>query len=307
VVANAFADVDVSSWEVGDPEPLGTRRKWWMVDPSERQWLFKPVTTQRHADGTTFPKGEDWSEKIAAELAPLVGLPAATVELATYHGDVGIISLDMRDGHELVHGNEVLFGIDRSYPRSDRQDVAGYTLDAILAAFDITDVAPPRGADPDISAGGWFAGFLILDAWIANTDRHHANWGVLRDPRREAADALAPTFDHASSLGFQLHDDARQELLQVSSVGFGLSHWARRGCCRQMPGRPVLVDLAAEAARRTDTARLWSDRLSAVTPSTILDVVRRVPKPRMSHPARIFCETLLEENLRRLSAALDPT
>jgi hypothetical protein len=25
-----------------------------------------------------------------------------------------------------------------------------------------------------------WAGYLAFDAWIANRDRHHANWGILR-------------------------------------------------------------------------------------------------------------------------------
>jgi len=41
--------VDVSAWEVVNPEPLGRKAKIWLREPGapphsrERDWLFKPV------------------------------------------------------------------------------------------------------------------------------------------------------------------------------------------------------------------------------------------------------------------------
>ena len=64
---------------------------------------------------------------------------------------------------------------------------------------------------------GAFLGFLLLDAWIGNTDRHDNNWGVLE---RSTTDGpiryLAPTFDHASSLGRELTDEVRHERLTTN-------------------------------------------------------------------------------------------
>ena len=75
----------------------------------------------------------------------------------------------------------------------------------------------PTPPDPDIqTAPDVFVGYLMLDSLIANTDRHHANWGILlkanREGQRQAE--LAPTFDHASSLGRELTDASRQEKLR---------------------------------------------------------------------------------------------
>lgn len=41
----------------------------------------------------------------------------------------------------------------------------------------------------------------MLDALVANLDRHHENWGIVVDPSGLLPTELAPTFDHASSLG----------------------------------------------------------------------------------------------------------
>jgi serine/threonine protein kinase HipA of HipAB toxin-antitoxin module len=43
-----------------------------------------------------------------------------------------------------------------------------------------------------------FLGYLMLDAWIANLDRHHENWGLVLT--KDITGHLAPSYDHASSL-----------------------------------------------------------------------------------------------------------
>ena len=53
-----------------------------------------------------------------------------------------------------------------------------------------------------------FVGYLMLDALIGNTDRHHENWGIMTG--RGRPQVLAPTYDHASSLGRELSDQKRQ-------------------------------------------------------------------------------------------------
>ena len=43
-------------------------------------------------------QGEDWAEKIAAELAQLIGLPAAVVEIAVRDSAPGCLSRDLKPG-----------------------------------------------------------------------------------------------------------------------------------------------------------------------------------------------------------------
>ncbi len=54
----------------------------------------------------------------------------------------------------------------------------------------------PNLPDGIHSALDVFVGYLMLDAWIANQDRHHENWGAisLNDGLH-----LAPTFDHGAA------------------------------------------------------------------------------------------------------------
>ena len=79
-------------------EPMGSKEKMWLEIDGEN-WLFK------------FPRpntGEHWAEKAAAELADLIDLDAATVELATLKGEPGTVSRSfVPSGATLTHGNEL--------------------------------------------------------------------------------------------------------------------------------------------------------------------------------------------------------
>lgn len=64
----------------------------------------------------------------------------------------------------------------------------------------------------------------MLDAVIGNTDRHHENWGILRKRVGDRWQGMvAPTFDHASSLGRELRDEgdgkSRRQILRQKQIG----------------------------------------------------------------------------------------
>ena len=62
-------------------EPLGTKPKFWFRDEAGDLCLFKEARPNT---------GEDWAEKIACELAQLLGLPHAEYNLAEWHGRAGV-------------------------------------------------------------------------------------------------------------------------------------------------------------------------------------------------------------------------
>jgi hypothetical protein len=73
-----YVVVDVSDWEVRRFEPMGSKPdKVWLQAPPGAPcevgaWLFKPATVERERD-RHYLKGDDWAEKIASELAGLLG------------------------------------------------------------------------------------------------------------------------------------------------------------------------------------------------------------------------------------------
>ena len=193
-----------------DTEQLGSKPKFWVLLNGQR-WLFKEARPNT---------GEDWAEKVAAEIAREIGIQAATVELADYAGRAGCISLnfiEVAQGEALVHGNEIMAWAVTAYDKNKVFRQSDHTLDNILKA--IQGLFDPLHADATFTA---LAGYLVLDALIGNTDRHHENWG-LRLTREASSQkrvlSAAPSFDHASSLGRELRDERRNELPQAGRVG----------------------------------------------------------------------------------------
>lgn len=101
--------VDVTNWPPAYEEPLGTKPKEWLQHPQTAElWLWKEATWHT-GDGVQLRRGDDWAEKVAAAVGTRLGVPVATVELATRDERAGVISRRVLvDGQQLAHGNELL-------------------------------------------------------------------------------------------------------------------------------------------------------------------------------------------------------
>ena len=207
---DTFLITEVKSEWVLEPEEMGSKRKFWYRQPGEPSWrcLFKYPQT-----GT----GQHWAEKLAAEIAEMLGIPSADVGLAVFNGTQGSIAKSfMIKDYELVHGNQILsahvqeYALDKNFQQSD------HNLPNIFAALEEVFVE----ATEQQKAKALFAEYLVLDALVGNTDRHHENWGVLRTRKDDTwYGYLAPSFDHASSLGRELRDDRRERRLGETRIG----------------------------------------------------------------------------------------
>lgn len=206
------------------------------------------------------------------ELAILLGIPTGHTNLASYNGNRGVISLSVAS-ERLEHGNELLAAINPSYDKDRPRNNPGYTVAAVKQALE--GIAPPAGwAEPgDWSAFDVWSGYLTLDAWVAGRDRHHENWGAVRDGHRRR---LAPSFDHGNALGFQ-ERDTRKARLTGDEVG--LRRWAGRGTCPYFAGQPSLLDLAREASDlAAPTARRhWLRRLAQADVPAVAEALSIVP------------------------------
>lgn len=310
------AIIDVSSWTPAEePEWMGTRTKVWLEDPREKLgseapdvdkllWLFKAVRCKDLPDGMRRCFEEDWAEWLATEIAFHLGVPAAQVRMASWSGMDGIISRSLlqdergcRLAGKLEHGNELLQAADPTYDKDQHGQAVGYTLEAVWTALEPVGI-PPGCELPVTTATDLFAGILTLDALIANTDRHHENWGALASGSERW---LAPTFDQGTCLGFQEPDGMRLRYLE-RATGHGVDDWVRRGRSNHFEGRPGLVDLAADALRRVSrqVAVHWLERVEAFDLDWWRDTLDSVPEGRMSHHARNFAFEVVRLNRERL-------
>ena len=244
--------------------------------------------------------GQHWAEKIAAEVADTLRTYHARVELAEFEGRRGTVTESFaREGRELRHGNEILAITVSDYDSRKRFHQSKHTLDNIWSALDRVF---PRHESAH-RAKLLFADYLLLDALIGNTDRHHENWGLLvRRVKDGFRGFLAPSFDHASSLGRELVDERRNRFLAEDRIG-GYSERGRGGiywAANEIHG-PSPVELVRRAAGRyPELFHSALTKMRALREDDLDMIVGRVPAAWMSSSARKFAVGLMQYNLDQL-------
>jgi hypothetical protein len=288
-------------------EPLGTKRKFWFSERGQRM-LFKAEER-----GT----GEDWAEKIACELCRRIGLPHVEYDLAEEYDGPSYLQPGVICPHcappplSLILGNQLLVAHDPAYPREDHRKyrVREYTMDAVVQC--LKKLAAPSAQwmtgvpRETATALDFFVGYVMLDAWIANQDRHHENWGAIRSASQTEL-RLAPTFDHGASLARNLSDTERKDRLESRDRGRQVRHFAGRarsafydspGSGRTL-GTLEAFERIAQAA--PEAANAWSNAIKGVTTQEIEAIIREVPPERMSEVTRRFTLELITVNQQRL-------
>jgi hypothetical protein len=294
-MSNEFLVFEVPTDDAQAEEAMGTKPKFWFRDAKFGKCLFKQARPNT---------GEDWAEKIAAELAQLLGLPHAKYELASWDQKPGTISPVMiAEDCTLTHGNDVLSWVVSNYPRHNVYDVSQHTLDIVLQIMTTSIIQmplnwmPPDGITAAIDT---FVGYLLLDAWIGNGDRHHENWGLVTTI--EQSIHLAPTYDHASSLGRELLDEKRQERLSNNSVTHYIDR-SRSAFYAQSGDKKALltIDVFFQSAQRyPNAAMIWLNRLDNIPSTYVRELLMRIPSTRISTVALEFAYQILDINRSKL-------
>lgn len=292
--------IDVSDWAVADIEVRGSNPHKWLQNPGAGDTtpvLFKPVTV--HVDHV---QGEDWAEVASYALATQLGVPAAEALLAIRDGQRGSLSRDIKiPKSEMGSGGVLISEIDSEYQGPDAEgkmpkNRVGHNLKNIKQVLD--PCGPPPGfGQPGFSGFDVFAGYLVMDAWIANTDRHDENWAVHQ--MQDRSRLLAPSFDHGSALGFSLQDDDR--LRRLDSLN-DVERWARRGHAYRFENgaKLSLVEHALLALEmcQPEVREYWKMRLADVSLPRCREVIAAIAT--MSDPALRFAMEILDINRRRL-------
>jgi hypothetical protein len=291
-----WESVEVSSWPLLEVEKKGQGQRRWVRYPvTQDAWLFKPVVVK-----AGHRQGEDWAEVLASRVGQDLGVPCASIRLATSSDVEGCLSKDHkpRQGWEIQPGSVLLTDVEPTY-QSRAKGRPGHSLTNIQKL--LTDFAVPVGFEPDaFTAFDVFVGYLVLDAVIANRDRHDDNWSVLRPPDR-GPDRLCGAYDQAASLGFNLADDYRTQCIRSGHV----EKWARKGTAHRFEhppdeAPPTLVALAHRALKMVDPS-VASHWLAAVEGLDVDEVERLArPSPVMSEVAVTFAMSVLRINRERM-------
>ncbi len=244
--------VDISSWPLDEEFgifPVGSKPKRAVFCPTPAPYPFL-IAGHRYL----FKVSKDWrilqhwSEVTADALARSVNMAAAPcfVAMDSQAGEVGVL-VEFFYGHpgsqdfpRLLSGADLLRRKVENYEVDpDRH----HTLSNILVlgrSFSIEDRVATWGR------------FLAFDALIGNTDRHPENWGFLATKAGEDdwTFRFAPSFDHGTSLAYQVRNEDITRELSDERVQRHLQrgqHHARWSNANPERGHFKLCGLFAEA------------------------------------------------------------
>ena len=294
-------------------ELMGSKKKFWFRHPSDKQaWLFKTPTV-----GT----GQHWAEKIAFEIARKMHIDAPQVELASYRKDksddvvLGSATLSFIESpggdaeqikRELVHGNQILRRTDKAYIPKDGFRQSMHTVQRIFGSMIIF-----KSNEHANESRATLAEYLLLDAVICNTDRHHENWGILRRKVDGGwRGILAPTFDHASSLGHGLQDSGREKSRQGYLQELGIECYVARGhgavfidgTAKRAPSPLGVVEWCLQNRDLKQYFHQALGKLADIDDGVAVEIVHKIPHNVMSTVAKEFVCELVAYNLSKLKS-----
>ena len=288
-------------------EQLGTKTKFWFYDDVGNIKLFKIGRP-----GT----GENWSEKATSELAKLLRIPCASYDFAIWDGNPGVVSPSFVPEHgALQHGNQILGRVFNSYPDPDTEtrktyQIREYTLGSVLAVMKLLKVFVKlpigyQGNDTIKNIADLFIGYLMFDCWVANLDRHHANWGLVSDGSDKKIH-LAPSYDHASGLGCRVSPEECEKRLTTNDKRYSVEAFVKRGKSAffaKDSTRIKLIDVFTTSSNLNKKAAIyWIKQLETVDIEAIRTIFRQIPTHLISPQSSEFATQMLIENRRRLVA-----
>ncbi|MGM0587985.1 MAG: HipA domain-containing protein [Bacteroidota bacterium] len=292
--------LEITDDQVLETEQLGSKSKFWVTigeDEDEQDWLFKIPRKNT---------GEHWAEKVAAEIARLLEIHHAQVELARFgevNGSCSKSFINRGKRPELIHGNEILAGRVLGYKKEKRYGQSDHTYDNIKEA--INKVGNESESQRALKQ---FAGYIVLDGLIGNTDRHHENWAFLKwsDEKKQTHHVIAPTFDHASSLGRELLDEKRELLMKENRVdnyikkGLGAIYNSSDDRKGLNPFELVKYAHSNEPERYSP----WLERVGCLDINQFETILEEIPEPFISETEKKFALKILEINQKKLTDLL---
>jgi len=241
------------AWEGEVAYPEGTRGKYSVKAPdrspvfvrSDWRYLFKK--SRRRCPW------QFWMEIVAYRIGRVTGVPVPPTHAAIgFDGEPGSLcewmfdSSDIRQG--LTLGGEFMLHRDPEYDRvKGKAPGHCHNLQALMPL--LRHRVAWREA---------FARMFVLDTLIANTDRHHDNWGILWSLHREGAGqrlrlSITPAFDNGTSMGYERRDEDLPELLTDEWLVRHATHKQARHHIRlkaEDRNGANMLDLVPEMARR---------------------------------------------------------
>lgn len=282
-------------------EPLGSKEKFWVRVDNEN-YLFKigrPNT------------GENWAEIVAYKLANYYNLPCAEYKFANFENKIGVLTKNIvPDGCVLQHGSTLFFK-HLANQKNQRRNKKKYKLLTALNSIETLDKIlsiHPNHINPhisDLSAFSVFIGFLLFDFLIGNQDRHEENWGLISCGEKIF---LAPTFDHASSLGCRLSSEEMKKRLITKDNNYSVNYFASRAMTPfyslkglQLKSIDVVLFLKRTYIKQF---KHWTKVFLSIDKFNLQELINFVNSDVMNDEAKLFVNSYINSNLNRLKEIL---
>jgi len=303
-----FPIYDVSDSPADRPEALGSKEKVWLIPEPRHGLPARPHLFKAGRPNT----GENWAEKACCEVLKVLKIPAAQYHLAVRNGVQGVLAESFLPPRAwFLPANMFLSWSDPAYDGTLRFHQTRYIVSTALESLMQFALEPPLHISDmyrDMSARDLFVGYLLFDVLVGNTDRHHENWGVVvvEDWTMVGGSRftfhLAPSFDHASSLGRDLSNQKRRERLTTGDKRANVEAYADRGRSaffgadtvdRTLTGREIVKSLIRLVPEPT---RTWAGRLVNLDSIHLQRIFQKMPREFISEDAARFAMRLLAHN-----------
>ncbi|MEI3251502.1 MAG: HipA domain-containing protein [Candidatus Gastranaerophilaceae bacterium] len=154
----------------------GARRKKLGLDKNKKITMFK-------YEHENYECSEACSEKMAYEIAKVLGYKCAKIELAKdTENNIGVLNYLFSDREKSPHTDIVTYLNKESNERSEY-----YTVSNIKKTLDEIDKSLFQG----------FIRIMVFDALIGEQDRHEENWGITE---KNGKYSISPLYDNGDSL-----------------------------------------------------------------------------------------------------------
>lgn len=298
-IEERFPIYDISGFQPEEIESLGTKSKYWFKPNTQDEYLFKSIESTTQTGETIQRPGEDWSEKIACEISKKLKIPCAHYELAYNSETKGVITKNfiLDKDSNLVTGNQLILNYSSAEKEKIGQRQEKQNILEVYRVLNRFIKNKPLGFDslPSIkTASDFFAGYLMLDALISNQDRHSENWGVISTTKGTLH--LAPTFDHAASLG--RNESAQKKLLKLRSKDEGqrVPHYVKKAKSYfYLRDKRMKTIKAFEffGILKPHAALSWLNQLEKLTSEDLQKIMNLIPSERMDDVSKEFAFEIL--------------